>query len=279
MPDAVVSATTGTDNWSTEPISRRERLARTAQLLDEASHAHGPARDKLLNEVIRLNLPVARSIAHRFSQRGELTEDLEQVAYLGLTKAVQGFDAGQGREFLAYAVPTITGEVKRYFRDVAWAVRPPRRLQELQLSISNAVQQLIQQLGRSPKVTELSTYLDRDLDEVIEALSCGGCFTPDSLDETRPEEESPALMDRLGTEDGNYARVEAIALMRDACRELPPRDRRVLYLRFFQGLTQGEIGLELGITQTQVSRLLTRITGELRNRLDVASQAPDTIAG
>lgn len=249
-------------------MRRNERIQLTNQLLRRARHARGRNRQELLNEAVALNLPVARSIAHQFQHRGEPAEDLEQVAFLGLTKAVHGFDPDKGDEFLAYAVPTITGEVKRYFRDAAWTVRPPRRIQDLQAEITPAIEALSQDLGEAPTAGRIATHLGREENEIIEALACGGCFTPASIDDRGPTGDGYQVLDRLGEPERGFNRAEAIAMLSDACRQLKERDRRILYLRFFKDWTQEQIAADLGVTQMQVSRLLTRIMRNLRESIE-----------
>ena len=187
--------------------------------------------------------------------RGIGKDDLMQAAYVGLVKAVQGFDPSFERDFLSYAVPTVTGEVKRYFRDYGWTVRPPRRVQELQAQISRASSELSQTLHRSPKPSEVAEFLSVDVDSVIEALAADGCFTPASLDVP------------VGEDDADLGRAEARILLAPAVRRLAPRDRRILELRFFHGWTQEQIAGDIGVTQMQVSRLLARILSDLRAEL------------
>lgn len=253
---------------SARAARRYQRIAQTDRLLDLANHQHGAARQELLGQVIELNAAVARSIAHRYHNRGESAEDLEQVAYLGLVKAVNAYDPEKGFPFLVYAVPTITGEVKRYFRDTAWTVRPPRRIQELQAEIIPAVERLSQALGRAPRASEIAAHLGHQESHIIEALACAGCFTPSSIDDRGPGGDGYQVADRLGEDDRGFARVEAVAALSAACRALKPRDRRILYLRFFEEWTQEQIASELGVTQMQVSRLLARITRDLRIALE-----------
>ncbi|QBX56436.1 SigB/SigF/SigG family RNA polymerase sigma factor [Nocardioides seonyuensis] len=253
--------------------SRSLRIEQTTELLQRAQEASGEERQAILNQAVEMNLPVARSIARRFSNRGEPLDDLEQVAFVGLTKAVRGFDPARGGDFLSYAVPSIVGEVKRYFRDSAWAVRPPRRIQELQGEITPAVQDLSQRLGRSPNATEIADLLGRDVEDVIEALGCAGCFNPSSLDDSGPGEDGFRLADQLGEEERGFAQAEALEMVARACTVLSPREKRILYLRFIKERTQQQIGAELGVTQTQVSRLLAQILQRLREELDPASEA------
>lgn len=256
------------NSTSTRRMRRNERILQTNRTLRQARRRRGQARQELLNQAIELNVPVARSIAHQFHNRGESAEDLDQVAYLGLVKAVNGFDPEKGYEFLAYAVPTITGEVKRYFRDAAWAVRPPRRIQDLQGEITPAVEQLTQLLGRSPRSAEIAAHLGREEEEIVEALACGGCFTPTSIDDRGPGGDGYQVAERLGEDDRGFGRAEAVVTLQEACMNLKPRDQRILYLRFFKDWTQEQIAQELGVTQMQVSRLLARIMRNLRDSIE-----------
>jgi len=249
------------------PCHREERIQRTHDVLCRAATCDGSERSALLNQAITLNLPVARSIAQRFRNRGESVEDLEQVAYLALTRAVHAFDASRGGDFLAYAVPTIRGELKRHFRDLGWMVRPPRRIQEIQAVVVPAIEELTQELGRSPRIAEIARRVARTEDEVGEALACSGCFTPDSLDDRGPDGDGRPVSARLGEAEPGFERAEAVTVLGPACRDLKPRDRRILFLRFFLGRTQQEIAEELGVTQMQVSRLLSRILRNLRESL------------
>jgi RNA polymerase sigma-B factor len=239
----------------------------TQRLLRQAREAEGDERARIEEEIVTLNMGIAESIAKRFRSRGEPLDDLVQVAYVGLTKAVRGYDPDKTDAFLKYAAPTIAGELKRYFRDVAWTVRPPRRIQELQASISKAAAAMSQELGRSPRPSELAERLDASLEDVTEALASDGCFTPTSLDERGPSDDGFALSDVLGEPDRDLDRAEVVALLRPACRNLKPRDQRILFLRFFHGWTQAQIAEELGVTQMQVSRLLSRILTSLREEL------------
>lgn len=255
-------------------LPRAERIQRTNELLRRARKLTGSRRQELLDEAIQLNVPVARSIAHQFQHRGEPAEDLEQVAFLGLTKAVRGFDPDKGDEFLAYAVPTITGEVKRYFRDAAWTVRPPRRIQDLQAEITPAIEALSQLHAGAPTAGQIADHLGREESEVIEALACGGCFTPSSIDDRGPTGDGYQVLDRLGESEAGFQRAEAVAMLATACRELKERDRRILYLRFFKDWTQEQIAADLGVTQMQVSRLLNRIMRNLRERIAGQESVP-----
>jgi len=253
---------------ATQAYPEADRGDTTARLLREL-HSTDDEHEKqaLRAEVVVLNMGVARAIAHRYRQRGLAEDDLVQAAYVGLVKAVNGFDPSHERDFLSYAVPTVTGEVKRYFRDFGWSVRPPRRVQELQGQIAKASSELTQQLGRSPRPTEVAELLGLDVESVIEALAADGAFTPASLDVPVGEDGAATLGDLMPDEGMEFASAEARVVLGPAVRKLGPRDRRILELRFFHGWTQEQIAQDIGVTQMQVSRLLSRILKDLREEL------------
>ncbi|MGH3508981.1 MAG: sigma-70 family RNA polymerase sigma factor [Nocardioidaceae bacterium] len=226
--------------------------------------ARGINRDDLIQRVVRLNMPSARMLARHYAGRGIATEDLEQVAYLGLVKAARGYDPDRGSDFLAYAMPTIRGELRKHFRDAGWMVRPPRRLQELQARLWAAEAELTQSLQRSPTPSQVADHLGVDVEEVIEVLAVDGCFVPSSLDTPVGEGEGITIADRQGAEDPSFQSCEARVMLTPAVRELTERDQRIVELRFFHGWSQQQIGDEIGVTQMQVSRLLSRILDELR---------------
>jgi len=258
---------------TTESEQRAERAAGTADLLARASRCSRAERARLLAEVVELNMVVAEAIASRYRRRGVADDDLRQVAYLALTKAARKFDPEAGHDFLSYAVPTIRGELCRYFRDSGWMVRPPRKVQELQSRIFSAQSEMSLSLGRSPSPTEVAAFLDEPLADVEEALSAEGCFTPTSLDRPVTNSSELTLGDLLRGSDGTPSAAEARVVLAPLVRRLSERDRRVLQLRFFDDCTQQEIAEEIGVTQTQVSRLLSRIFGELRDGIEGASVA------
>ncbi|CAN5832451.1 SigB/SigF/SigG family RNA polymerase sigma factor [soil metagenome] len=252
--------------------TRDERELRTHELLVAASRTQDPTGcRRLQDQVIELNVAVAASVAHRFQGRGLEADDLEQVAYLGLVKAVRRFDASHGVSFLSFAVPTIRGEIKRHFRDHVWAVRPPRRLQELRADIPGAQEKLSARLRRSPTPRELAQHLDADVDQVLEVLSSSMHFHAVSLDQ--PTEASTGssmqtpLHELIGAHDGDYARTETVIDLRGAVASLPERDRQILDWRITQEWTQRQIADTLGLSQMQVSRLLRGILTRLREQL------------
>ena len=220
------------------------------------------ARDALIED----HLALARSMASRYRNRGIDLDDLEQVALLGLTKAAQRFDPDAGHDFLSFAVPTVRGELRRHFRDAGWAVRPPRRIQELQARIAGAQEELAARWSRSPRPSEIAAHLGAPLDDVVEALAADGCFSPTSLDAPVGDGAS-TLGDLVPGGDREVARAEARIVLAPVVRTLSTRDRRIVHLRFFEERTQQEIADAVGLTQAQVSRVLTRILQDLRGAL------------
>ncbi len=253
--------------------SRREERAERAERTDEILRALIRCRDRrertqLLDELVVVNMCVAEAVAARYRGRGVAEDDLEQVAYVALVRAARNYDTGSGHDFLSYAVPTMRGEVRRYFRDHGWMVRPPRRIQEMQAKISGCESALSTTLGRPPRPSELAAHLDAPLDDVEEALASEGCFTPTSLDRAIGDDGGATIGDVLGTTETGQGAAEARVVLAPVVRRLNERDRRILSMRFFEGCTQQEIADQIGVTQMQVSRLLSRIFTELRDALD-----------
>ncbi|HEU4946761.1 MAG TPA: SigB/SigF/SigG family RNA polymerase sigma factor [Kribbella sp.] len=231
-------------------------------------------RQNLLEQAIELNLATAHSIAGRFRGRGVETEDLDQVAYLGLVKAARSYRPDTDTPFLAYAVPTIRGEVKRYFRDCSWTVRIPRRLQELQGTIMAVRPQLVQELHRDPTLAEIAAAIEADVHEVEAAMAADGCFSVLSLDRPVEGDATSTLADTIADDDQSFERSEAAAMLGPVLGELAPRERRILELRFVDGHTQADIGAEIGVSQMQVSRLLRGILDRLRDRIEPPTETP-----
>jgi len=252
---------------ASETAQRAERASGTADLLARAARCSQEQRLRLLSEVVELNMGVADAIASRYRRRGVADDDLHQVAYLALTKAARNFDPDAGHDFLSYAVPTIRGELCRYFRDSGWMVRPPRKVQELQSRIFATQSELSLTLGRSPSPREVAKFLDEPLGDVEEALAAEGCFTPTSLDRTIGSDSDLTVGDLLRGSDASGSAAEARVVLAPLVRRLSERDKQVLRLRFFEDCTQQEIAQAIGVTQTQVSRLLSRIFCELRDGL------------
>jgi RNA polymerase sigma-B factor len=252
--------------------SRAIRRQETDRLLREAATRKGTRRDQLIEQVIVLNIGVAHAIAHRYRNRSVPVEDLEQVACMALVRAAQKFDVGQERDFLTYAVPTISGELKRHFRDLGWTIRPPRRVQEIQSKVINAYHQA-EEHGAPPSPAKLANQLDLPENDVAEALQAEGCFRPVSLDVPVTEDGRAAVDQLTEPEDVDARALEARLVLSPAVRKLSPRDRTILRLRFVEDRTQQEIGDQLGVTQMQASRLLKRILDQLRNDLGAAVPA------
>lgn len=249
------------------PLARRDA---TAALLRRATSAQDyRGREHAIEEVVVLNMGVARSLASRYRNKGVPLEDLEQVAYLALLRAARRFDPKHAEDFLSYAVPTMRGELKRYFRDFGWAVRPPRRAQEIQTQVLATERELEHELARRPTAAEIGAVLGEREGDVQQALTAQGCFHPTSLDQKLGSDSATSLGDRLHDESDQRARdaIEARLLLRPVLGRLRDRERRIVRLRFFEERTQQEIADELGVTQTQVSRLLTRILAKLRQEL------------
>ncbi|OIV36629.1 RNA polymerase subunit sigma [Mangrovactinospora gilvigrisea] len=240
----------------------RTLFLRLAELRgDEGGAEHTYVRDTL----IELNLPLVRYAASRFRSRNEPMEDIIQVGTIGLIKAIDRFDCNRGVEFPTFAMPTVIGEIKRFFRDTSWSVRVPRRLQELRLALTRASDELSQQLDRSPTVPELAKALGISEEDVVEGLAVGNAYTASSLDSQSGDEEGEgSLAARLGYIDAALENVEYRESLKPLLAELPERERRIIMLRFFSNMTQSQIGEQVGISQMHVSRLLTRTLAQLR---------------
>lgn len=225
---------------------------------------------KVREELVKSYLNLVEYLARRFRNRGEPLDDLVQVGTIGLMKAIDRFDPGREVEFTTYATPTIIGELKRYFRDKSWAVRVPRRLQELSLQINKQMGALTQKLERSPTVSEIARELNLTPEEVAEALETGEVYNFVSLDKamnSNDEENAFSLMEYLGREDKHLTGTEDRTSIAEAMACLSQREQKIVYLRFFKGLTQTEIAEALGISQMHVSRLLRRTLDTLRGKI------------
>jgi RNA polymerase sigma-B factor len=225
-------------------------------------------RLRLRGELVELHLPLVEYLARRFRNRGEWLDDLTQVATIGLIKSIDRFDLSRGVEFSTYATPTIVGEIKRHFRDKGWAVRVPRRLQELKLALTKAISDLAQRLGRAPTVAELAAHLQMSEEDVLEGLESANAYSTVSLDAPDSgEDDAPAVAESLGMLDDALEGVEYRESLKPLLEQLPPREKRILLLRFFGNMTQSQIATELGISQMHVSRLLARTLAQLREGL------------
>jgi RNA polymerase sigma-B factor len=236
--------------------------------LDEVEEGT-PEHSYVRNSLVELNLNLVRYAVHRMRPRDESYEDVVQVGTIGLIKAINRFELQRGVEFTTFALPTIMGEIKRFFRDTTWAVRVPRRLQELRLDLVKATTDLEQVNGHAPTTAELAEHLGLDAAEISEGLTAANGYTTASLDFPADGVDSDdTLADHVGYSDPELAKVEDLHSLKPLIAALPERERTILSLRFGAEMTQSEIGEELGISQMHVSRMLTRILGRLRTKLD-----------
>ncbi|WP_326600675.1 RNA polymerase sigma factor SigF [Streptomyces sp. NBC_01803] len=237
-------------------------------VLEEGTREYQYAR----NTLIEINLSLVNFVAGRFRNRAEQMEDILQVGTIGLIKAIDRFDLSREVEFTSFAVPYISGEIKRFFRDTSWAVHVPRRLQELRVDMAKASDELSSRLGRLPTTKELADLLDLSLEEVVEArMACNG-YTASSLDapggdDSGGSDTARPWAERLGSVDADLEKVENLHALKPFLRKLGERDRRILRMRFGEELTQAQIAAELGISQMHVSRLLSRVLTRLREHL------------
>ncbi|GLY73069.1 RNA polymerase sigma factor SigF [Actinoallomurus iriomotensis] len=254
----------GSNEHSVPDRARARMLFERLSTLPEGD----PERQRIRDELVELHLPLVEYLARRFRNRGEWLDDLIQVATIGLIKSIDRFDLERGVEFSTYATPTIVGEIKRHFRDKGWAVRVPRRLQELKLSLTKAISDLAQREGRAPTVSELAEHLQMSEEEVLEGLESANAYSTVSLDAPDSgDEDAPAVADSLGIVDDALEGVEYRESLKPLLEKLPAREKRILLLRFFGNMTQSQIAAELGISQMHVSRLLARTLAQLRDGL------------
>jgi RNA polymerase sigma-B factor len=225
------------------------------------------SRDRALVEL----MPLVRALASRYAGRGEPLEDLVQVGSIGLIKAVDRFDVDRGVEFTSYAVPTIVGEIRRHFRDKAWAMHVPRRIKELSVRLSRVLDELTTELGRSPTVAELAEAAGAEEEEVIDALDSAHAYSTRSLHAPFEEGGDDSLTEKLGEEELGYRDVEDGSIIATGLDALDDRERRIVELRFFDEMTQSQIAAEVGISQMHVSRLLRRALVKMRGRIEEVS--------
>ncbi|HEX3899213.1 MAG TPA: RNA polymerase sigma factor SigF [Mycobacteriales bacterium] len=271
VPEAAPAAVPTTEPTApSEPVSdTRPDRARARELfyaLNTMSE-DDPQRRSMRDELVEMHLPLVEYLARRFRNRGEPYDDLVQVATIGLIKSIDRFDTERGVEFSTYATPTIVGEVKRHFRDKGWAIRVPRRLQEMKLALTKATSELSQRNGRAPTVAELATHLGLSEEDVLEGLESSNAYSAISLDAPDLDDETSAMSDTLGVMDQALEGVEYRESLKPMLEQLPPREKRILLLRFFANMTQSQIAAELGISQMHVSRLITRTLAQLREGL------------
>ncbi|QIK75883.1 RNA polymerase sigma factor SigF [Nocardioides piscis] len=268
---AITDDTDDTDDALAAPTRTEVTRRRSAALFvalrdaDGSAVAQGTARDDL----VHLHLPLVEHCARRFRHRGEPYEDLVQVGTIGLIKAIDRFETDREVEFSTFATPTIIGEIKRHFRDKGWAIRVPRRLQELRMQITAATADLNQKLGRSPTPRELAELIGCSVEEIIEGMESSNAYSTLSLDASDGSEDGPpSMLDMLGVDDHNLEHVELRESLKPLLDVLDPREKRILLLRFFKNMTQSQIADEIGVSQMHVSRLLTKTLKQLRVSLE-----------
>lgn len=249
---------------SIDPADRRER---DRALLSEfaALPVDDPRRATLRDQIVTSHVPLVVALAGRFRDRGEPFDDIVQVGTVGLINAVDRFDLERGVEFSTFAAPTIIGEIKRHFRDRGATIRVPRRLQELRLRVNSSSEALTHQLGRSPTVREIAAHAGLSEDEVLESLESAQAYLTVSLDDGG---DSSPLGELIGDEDESLDHIEIRETIRPLLDALPPRERRIVILRFFENMSQSQIAAEVGVSQMHVSRLLTRSLAQMRTALD-----------
>jgi RNA polymerase sigma-B factor len=258
---------------SGEPTPTREQLRNLhRRFRDSADPAE---RERIKEELVRAYESLVYFLARRFQNRGEPLDDIAQVGFLGLIKAIDRFDPDLGNEFTTFATPTIAGEIKRYFRDKGWSIRFPRRLQELHQQVVRVNEQMKNELGRQPSVAELADRLGVETGDVLEAMEIGTAYTPVSIDATvgREGEEGRQLSETVGGEDLNLDRVEMREVLQRAMAHLTERERKILAMRFIDEMSQAEVARRLGISQMHVSRLQRAAQEQLRELLAAEAEA------
>ena len=249
--------------------TRRRSAELFHQLRDDA--AAQPTRDTAREGLVHLHLPLVEHCARRFRNRGEPFEDLVQVGTIGLLKSIDRFDLEREVEFSTYATPTIIGEIKRYFRDKGWAIRVPRRLQELRMQIGAASADLTQRLGHSPTPRELAELIGCSVEDILEGIESSNAYSTLSLDagDNDSDDGAGTMLDAIGVEDEGLEHVEIRESIKPLLDRLDAREKRILLLRFFKNMTQSQIADEIGVSQMHVSRLLTRTLEQLRTSLEL----------
>jgi RNA polymerase sigma-B factor len=230
-----------------------------------------PSRPGIRDQAITAWLPMAQRLARRYAGRGVPADDLTQTAMVGLVKAVDRFDPGHGVDFVAFALPTILGEIKRYFRDRGWAMRVPRRLQDMRMAITNANAALTQTLGRAPTITDIAAHLNATEEQVLEGLEGARAYRTTSLSMPVGADGSLQLGDSFGADDHEYELAELRIVLAPALARLTERERRIVTLRFYGNQTQAQIAAQMGVSQMHISRLLTAALTKLRTHM-----GPDT---
>ncbi|BBY60685.1 RNA polymerase sigma factor SigF [Mycolicibacterium sarraceniae] len=264
-----------------QPVAERE--SEYADVLDLFRHlatldADTVAFQRQRDAIVARCLPLADHIARRFANRGEPLEDLVQVARVGLMQAVKRFDVETGSDFLSFAVPTMMGEVRRYFRDHSWSLKVPRRLKDLTVQLNRGRSELSQTLGRAPTATELANHLGMDRQEIVDGLVAASAYGTQSTDvPVRADDGQRPLSERLGSVDPNMENVLNVETVRPLLAALPERERTVLVLRFFENMTQSQIAEQIGVSQMHVSRILSKAIAGIRKRMEDAEAASPTL--
>jgi RNA polymerase sigma-B factor len=248
-------------------LSGAERRRRERELLTELADLapDDPRRASVRDELVTMHVPLVKHLARRYRDRGESVDDLVQVGTVGLIKAVDRFDVSRDVEFSTYATPTILGEIKRHFRDRTWAVRVPRRLQELQAQVTARSDELTRTLQRAPTVRELAASLDVSEDDILDAIEARHAYSTDTIDAGDDDDGSASVTSRLGIDDPAFEAIDDRETLRPLLEQLPERERRIILLRFFHNMSQTQIAEELGMSQMHVSRLLARSLAQLRS--------------
>jgi RNA polymerase sigma-B factor len=228
-------------------------------------HEDGDANAR--EALVQRHLPLVRSLARRYSGRGEALEDIEQVGAIGLLKAIDRYELSRDVALTTYATPNVVGEIKRHFRDKGWAIRIPRGLQELNAKMSRTIERLTAEFGRSPSIAEIATALETTTEEVLEAMEAGSAYAPVSLSAGPTDEDDLDPMETIGSEDEEFERSEQRASLEPALETLPRREREILRMRFEEGLTQTQIAEKVGVSQMHVSRLIRKSLARMRQEL------------
>ncbi|MFM1538812.1 SigB/SigF/SigG family RNA polymerase sigma factor [Helcococcus bovis] len=253
--------------------SKEKKLEKSEKSEDKKELQKIKREIKLIrDDLISKNLYIAEILAKKYSNRGIEFDDLYQIASLGLILALDRFNADRGFEFSSFATPTITGEIKRYFRDKGWVIRVPRRIQELSKRINNAKNDLAQRLQKTPTIDEIANLLNVSSEEVIEAMDASQVYSPQSIDknlDSSSEDREVSFADLLGEEDKNYQIVEDMAFIKDAMENFDDLERKIVVYRYFDKMTQGEIADKLGVSQMTVSRLEKKVIEKFRKELNI----------
>ena len=273
MPTGKNTRTTGRIPRQRAPAGRghdRDEYAELTPLFDQlADHSLTEARRRHVRaDLVTGHLPLAEHIAWRFRGRGQPTDDLRQVATLGLINAIDRFDPHHGSNFLAFAIPTITGEIRRYFRDATWTIRVPRQLKELHTNVNTATTTLAQQLGRAPRPSEIATHLAIPIEQVHEGLRTGLAYRCDTLDTDEDHDRAVPAERQPADDTHDFDVVEDREVLHPALTTLPQREKAIVAMRFFGDMTQSQIADRIGISQMHVSRLLAGALAKLRRAID-----------